>query len=205
MRSRSLVIGAACAAVLAIHAAPSEAACVASLNWRNYTYAGVASNPPGVKIGAEVPDRAKVPSCNDLIVNGSVPPVTYTSVPVAQLEGVAPSIALAAGASAIYVNASTFPALPSHPLHKVLNLGRGVPVTGAPCQVKGPATFDAGGMHVNGARIVVEPDTKVELQRHGTGFVPPGTVVRVGGSACERKGTHPHFETWIKARRIARA
>lgn len=198
-----LLGGAVCAAAFAAHAVPSEAACVAAMNWRNYTYIGVANNPPGVKIGAEVPDRAKVPSCNDVIVNGYVPPVTYSDMPVAQLDGVAPSIALAGGASTIYVNTSTFPQLPSHPLHKILRYDT-VPereVTGAPCQVKGVAKTDAAGLSVNGARIWVGKSTKVELQRHGTGFVAPGTVVRVGGSACEKR----YGEIIIKARRIARA
>ena len=202
-----MLAGAVCAAAFAIHAAPSEAACLATLNWRTYSYMSVASNPAGVKIGAEIPDRAKVPNCNDTIVNGSVPPVTYRDVPVAQLEGIAPSIALSAGASAIYVNASTFPYLPSHPLHKVLGYDRApeIAVAGAPCQIKGVAKTDSAGLTVNGARIVVGRTTKVELQRHGTGFIPPGTTIRVGGSACERKGLEPYTQIFVKARRIARA
>ncbi|MDA0180247.1 hypothetical protein OJ997_08070 [Solirubrobacter phytolaccae] len=201
MRRASLLAGAAVCAGFAMHAAPSEASCIATLKWRTYSYIGVGNNLPGVKIGAAMPEVAKQPACNDAIVNGYVPPPSFHDVPVAQLEGVSPAIAIAAGASMIYVSQSAFPALPSHPLHKVLNLGRGPEVTGAPCQVKGVATTDAIGLYVNGARIIVDPDTKVELQRHGTGFVAPGTTIRVGGRACERK---PYGQIWIKARRIAR-
>ncbi len=194
-----LLGGLAGAAAFAAHAAPSEAGCIATFNWRTYTYTGMSSNVPGVKIGAELTERAKQPSCNDMIINGYVPPVTYSDLPVAEIEGVPASIALAAGPSLVYVSASTFPQLPSHPLHKQL----GYPersVTGAPCQVKGVAKTDSAGLSVNGARIWVGRDTKVELQRHGTGFVPPGTTIRVGGSACRssaaRRGSRP--------RRIAR-
>lgn len=201
-----LLGGAACAVAFAAHAAPSEASCIAQLSWRTYSYMGVASNPPGVKIGAEVPGMAKVPSCNDVIVNGYVPPVTYSDVPVAALQGIPPSIALAAGASSIYVNTATFPQLPSHPLHWTLryNTAPEREVTGPPCQIKGVAKTDSLGLTVNGARILVGKTTKVELQRHGTGFVPPGTTIRVGGSACARQGIEPFTQVVIKARRIAR-
>ena len=195
-----LLGGLACAAAFAAHAAPSQAACVATFNWRTYAYTGMANNVPGVKIGAELPERARQPSCNDMIVNGYVPPVTYSDLPVAEIQGIPASIALAAGPSLVYVNMSTFPQLPSHPLHKRLGYGERT-VTGPPCQVKGVAKTDAAGLSVNGARIWVGRDTKVELQRHGTGFVPPGTMIRVGGSACQKFAG----ETWIKARRIARA
>ncbi|MBE2320176.1 hypothetical protein DVA67_029690 [Solirubrobacter sp. CPCC 204708] len=199
---RKLLLAAVAVAAFAVHAAPSEAACIATLNWRTYTYTGAASNPAGVKIGAELPERAKVPSCNDMVVNGQVPPLTYSDMPVAQLDGVPPSVALAGGASVVYVNASTFPQLPSHPLHRTLGYDRAPerPVSGAPCQVKGVARTDTAGLTVNGARVIVTRDTKVELQRHGTGFIAPGTTVRVGGSACEKK----YGAIWVKARRIAR-
>lgn len=202
MRRASLLLGgAACAAAFAAHVAPSEASCIATLNWRTYTYTGTQNNVPGVKIGAELPERAKQPSCNDVIVNGYVPPVTYSDAPVAQIEGVPPSIAVAGGPSVIYVNQGTFPILKSHPLHGRIAAIAWPDITGPSCQIKGPAEINATGLYVNGFKVVVNARTKVELQRHGTAFIPPGTMLRVGGSEC---GTR-FDQKVIEARRIARA
>lgn len=196
---RSPIIGAACAAAFAVHAAPSQAACaIPPVKWRSYSYTPYTQ--ASVQAGAALPEPGTVPTCNDLIIDGHVPPPSVQNVTVAQVQGVSPSIAITYG-SYVYVSASSFPALASHPLHAVLNVGRGPALTGPSCQIKGPAVFKDGAMYVNGARIFVEPDTKVEPQRHGTGFVPPGMTVRVGGRACEKRDG----VVLITARRIARA
>ncbi len=64
-------------------------------------------------------------------------------------------------------------------------------------------TYVAHGS-VDGARAgtaIAERGVIPGLQRHGTGFVAPGTTVRIGGSACEKRGD----ALLITARRIARA
>lgn len=195
-----MLVGALVGAAFAVHAAPSEAACVATLNWHGYAYMGH-GNVPGAHTGDPIPLPAKAPSCNDTSVNGAPPPATtWSDLSVTRIKGIEPSIAVASS-NVVYINQSTFPALPSHPFHKALGQVTWPTIVGQSCQVRGVAKTDASGLYVNGARIFVEKDTKVELQRHGTGFVPPGTEIRVGGKACERK----YGELWIKARRIAHA
>jgi hypothetical protein len=196
---RGLLFGAVCAAAFAIHAAPGQAACLSTLNWHGYTYLGYGST--GLKAGEALALPARVPSCDDTVGPEGPKPVTYRDKSVNRVRGVEPSIAVRGGTS-VYVNQSTFPALRSHPLHERLkggwkwNRGRG-----ERCRVEGPAVVDPTGLSVDGAKVVVQRDTNVELQRHGTGFVPPGTVVRVYGRCVTPNGGDL---VWLRATRIAR-
>lgn len=185
-----------------LHATRAEASCVALLYWHDRAYTGFGDTE--LRPGARLADAAIRPGCNDVMINGQ--PATAepdTPVAVRRLQGVDPGVAFADGRQ-VYVNASTFPQLPSHPLHGQLG-GRPAPWrSAAPCRVSGTAVVDYGALGLKRgdqvARIRVRATTDVQLQRYGTGYVADGAKITVVGQRCARNnGT-----LWIDAKRISR-
>jgi hypothetical protein len=183
-----LAVPAAVAGLL--FAAPAgQASCAASLDWRGSTYVGH-GHERGLKLGTRLHDKATRPFCDDTPSEPKPP----SEVVVRRLRGIPPAIALHRDGT--YVNASTFVNLRSHPLHEELGSNRRARTDGEPCTVTGVADVQVNGLNVAGKVVAVAVDTKVELQRHGTGYVADGATIRVKGS-CRHN--------WIDARRIERA
>lgn len=194
-------LAAACSIFGAAVAPRAAAACAAMVTWHDRTYMGYgAADPP--KAGRALADRATAPGCNDVVGDGAVPQAPDTKVVVRAIDGVSPTIAIA-GEHSIYVNASTFVQLPSHPLHKLYGTGKSPIRTGPTCRVKGRAVVGEGNFGVKRGkeivRVRVVPKTDVELQRHGTGYVPDNARIAVVGHSCKRNGG----VLWVTAQRIS--
>jgi hypothetical protein len=182
----------------------AHAACLPLLTWNGHPYQGW--GPVPVQAGARVHGRARQPACGDLVADGKFVPGKDHYLPVNAIRGIDPNVAIV-GEGNVYVSRSTFPALPSHPLHKQLwHSYLAEKVSGPRCTVTGRAAIDpVYGFSVKSGRttaqIVVTPQTDVALQRHGTGYVPAGATVRVVGSACQKQRS----ELIVKARSVAQA
>lgn len=200
--SRPLLLAVVVAAALALGASRGEASCVATLTWQDNVYVGHAKP---VESGAALPEKATLPACNDVVINGEpVKQERDTKVAVRQVRDVDPAIAITRGDS-VYVNRSTFPNLRSHPLHELLGSDSVPRRTGASCRISGRARTDFSGISIKRghgvARVTIARDTDVELERHGTGYVSTGAMITVAGRPCKRSGG----VLWISAQRISRA
>ncbi len=188
---RALLVVPVAIAGLLIAAPASHATCAATLDWRDATYVGHGSKH-APKLGTTLRDKAIRPACDD------TPTATDTEAPspvaVRRLRNVPAGVAIHADAT--YVNASTFVNLRSHPLHALLGSNERARTDGEACTVSGVADVQANGVNVAGRVVAVAANTKVELQRYGTGYVADGAKIRVTGS-CR--------DNWIDAKRIARA
>ncbi len=201
---RSLATVAALAAVFslvgAIAAPRGEASCVAMVTYHGRTYVGY---QPGPALGGALSDTATRPGCNDVATDPPLPREPDVQVKMHALRDVDPIIAIA-DENIVYVNASTFVALRSHPLHRFYGTGKPPRPAGPPCRVHGRAVVGEGAFGVRtGKRIVrvrVTADTRVELQRHGTGYVPDRARITVTATSCTRLGG----VRWITATRISR-
>ena len=91
-----------------------------------------------------------------------------------------PLFALMVGGT-VYVNSATFPALPSHPLHRYYGRERKRRLTGPRCHVRGRFGHDG---RVGAVYIRVTPRTHVRLVRDGSGYIRDGTPVVVTGRSC---------------------
>ena len=203
-KQRSLVTVAALALVFslvgAFGAPRSEAGCVAMVTYHGRAYLGYQSGPA---LGGALSDTATRPGCNDVVTNPPLPREPDTQVTMHALRDVDPIIAIA-DENIVYVNASTFVALRSHPLHKFYGTGKTPRPTGPSCRVHGRAVVGEGAFGVRtGKQIVrvrVTANTRVELQRHGTGYVPDRARITVTAKSCTRVGG----VRWITATRISR-
>src|SRR3954451_5590348 len=102
----------------AIWAPRSEAVCAAQVIWHGRIYIGY-NGESGPEAGPALADKATLPRCDDVIINGSPRREPDTPITVHAIPDVDPIIAVVhAEAAIVYVNASTFVALPSHPLHR---------------------------------------------------------------------------------------
>jgi hypothetical protein len=194
-----MLVAAAAVAAGGVWAPSGHAACAPLIYWGGHPYQGY--GPVPVETGAAVPGApARRPACGDRVADGRFVPGKDHYMRVNTIRGVAPGVAVV-GEGDVYVNRSTFVALPSHPLHKKLWKGGAERVSGPRCTVTGKAVIDVYGFAVKSARIVVTPRTRVLPRRYGTGYVANGARVRVVGRACERQDG----ELVVKARRIYNA
>jgi hypothetical protein len=195
-------LAAGCTIAGAINAPRGEAACAATVTWHDLTYMGYGDGNRA-EAGRRLADPATEPGCSDVVINGAVPDVPDKQIAVRAIRGVSPMIAIS-GESSVYVNASTFVQLPSHPLHKLYGTGRPPIRTGPSCRVKGRAVVGQGAFGVKRGdetvRIRVASYTAVELQRYGTGYVPENTKIDVVGHSCKRNAG----VLWMTAQRISR-
>ena len=185
-----------------IGAARADASCVALLYWHGGPYQG--HGDAQLKTRGPLADAAIRPGCNDIVGPGAPPPQPDTPVTVRRIAGVDPRVAFVDQDRQVYVNASTFPQLPSHPLHEQLGSRPLGWRSAAPCRVSGTAVVDFGNLGLKRgketARIRVHATTDVQLQRYGTGYVPNGAAITVQGQRCARNGD----VLWIDAKRISR-
>lgn len=161
-------------------AAGTAAKCLLLLRWHHDTYIGHLLR--GYRAGAKLAPRARQGPCADPF-DGEI--VGGAPMAIRRLRGLQPAFAVANGGY-VYVNASTFPALPSHPMHARLKRMMGDPPqrTGATCRLTGTADFTWGALTVNGVAVAVWPDTQVDSQRDGTGYVPGGAKIAVDAQPC---------------------
>jgi hypothetical protein len=193
---RALLAVPAAAAGLLLAAPAAHASCAAALDWHGSSYVGHGGKDRP-HLGATLHDRATRPVCDD---TPTTPPDAADRVPseveVHRFRGIPAALAIHADSGGVYVNSSTFVNLRSHPLHAMLGSNRRARTDGEPCTIKGVADVQLHGVNVAGRAVAVAVNTKVDLQRFGTGYVPDGTTIRVTGS-CR--------DNWIDAKRIARA
>jgi hypothetical protein len=162
------------------------ASCIPVLEWQSFEYAGYGSEK--VRAGAALAAPATIPGCNDVVVNGELRIEPDHVVAVRRVRGVDPMFAVMQGGG-VYVNVSTFPQLPSHPLYKQLGRGSEPPRRASPaCTVSGRAVVGPMWFGLQRGRkpvrIEVTRRTDVRLRRGGTGYVPAGTPIRVTGGPC---------------------
>jgi hypothetical protein len=153
----------------------TSGACVAALEFNGDPYV-LDSSAPALQPGSEL--AAVSPACND---TNTEPPGEDRPVTAHRIEGIDPVFAIMGSRGDVYVNAATFTALPSHPLHSP---GRAPRVSGRPCRVSGQATVRTSGLFVGEVAVYVRPDTRVTIPR---AYIPTGTPITVTGR-CRSDG-----------------
>ena len=145
------------------------------LKWHGDTYV-LDPSAPALQPSFEL--AAVSPACNDTNVG---PPDSDTPFTAHRIKGIDPVFAIMGSRRDVYVNAATFQALPSHPLH---SSGRTPRLIGRPCRVSGEAAVHASGLFVGEVAVYVRPDTSVPIQ---PAYIPTGTPISVTGR-CRADG-----------------
>lgn len=171
-----LLFGALCGLLAFVAAAaPSQAACIPTLQWHGHQFRG-AGDLEGVTVGAPLGEQARIPGCNDVITNGKPANEPTTKHAARRVEGVTPAVALVVR-DRVWFNVATFPSLASHPLHGLRDWNRQRPDSSTkPCTITGTALPEPAGFRVQYGRkrtlwVTTTADAEVEPQRHGTGYM----------------------------------
>ena len=192
---RALLAVPAAVAGLLLAAPAGHASCAATLDWHGSSYLGYGGKDRP-KLGTKLRDKATRPVCNDTPTTPPTAEEAPTEVAIHRLRGVPAAIAIHADSGGVYVNSATFVNLRSHPLHALYGSNRRARTDGERCTITGVADVQAFGIAIDGRVVAVAANTKVDLQRHGTGYVADGTKIRVTGSCRDDR---------IDATRISRA